>query len=576
MYPRVLRLSPNGSGTVRIDTLLLDLTNESQAQQFEAFRTGEETAENFKVVLELNWELDDVNQVVERSLTHEIRVRTEDRGQYGFLHFVVVWDNLAKRTEEGFVVEDSLLDEVVVRPRQEEQPPVRVVPPEGYDVQVDGPAPDRRENGTATWQTASRLTDVALTFVQPTPTPTATATATPTPTPTTTPVAPGSGEQQYGLVGGVVGTPVVLVGGAGSVVAVAGVGLLWARRRESDSGTAGSGDVTDAGGDAGDDSGPGAGTVDDSASASPGSHRGQGGSASKPGGSDRGPHLDRAPDHIENRPNYALAYEAIEKGRLVSRGETTDVYRASVDRPGETLAVAVKEPRVGRTVQTETVERLRDEADTWDKLDDHDHIVEVLDYGSEPLPWIAMEYMDAGTLTERLGTVSFAEALWIATAIVDGIAHAHNRGVVHLDLKPANVLFASSDGAWDVPKVADWGGSARLLDAPGAGDAVTPMYAAPEQFGAGDGQVDARTDVFQAGIVCYELFTGVHPFETPDGDYPQAILHTDPAPPSEVASVPRRLDDVLLTALAKRKADRYESILYLRDELRALAENGTR
>jgi serine/threonine protein kinase len=99
-------------------------------------------------------------------------------------------------------------------------------------------------------------------------------------------------------------------------------------------------------------------------------------------------------------------------------------------------------------------------------------------------------------------------------------------------------------------------------------EGLTPQYAAPEQFDDAFGATDDRTDVYQLGAVCYELFTGRPPFDGETASVPRSVLEAEPQPPSEFASLPPALDDVLLTALATEKADRYDDIVYFRDDLR--------
>ncbi|WP_379719435.1 protein kinase domain-containing protein [Haloplanus litoreus] len=278
------------------------------------------------------------------------------------------------------------------------------------------------------------------------------------------------------------------------------------------------------------------------------------------------------PDHVPRTPNLPIAYEDVTDKEPIGRGGNADVYRAAVESNGRTHAVALKEPRMSGTLHTEAVDRLLAEAETWDKLDDHDHVVGVVDYDAQPLPWIAMEYMDAGDLSTRAGDLDLDQALWTAEAITEGVRHAHRRGVAHLDLKPSNVLFRSVDGAWDVPKVADWGLSKHLLEHSKSVEGLSPGYAAPEQFDTDRGPADDLTDVYQLGAVLYELFTGRPPYTGDPTTVMHRVLTESPTPPSEVADVPPALDDVLLTALDTEKADRYDSVLYLRDAFRDLAE----
>ena len=181
-----------------------------------------------------------------------------------------------------------------------------------------------------------------------------------------------------------------------------------------------------------------------------------------------------------------------------------------------------------------------------------------------------MEYMDAGHLGERAGELPFQQALWTAIATTEAVRHAHPRGVAHLDLRPENILFRSVEGGWDVPKVADWGLSKHLLKHSKSVEGLSPQYAAPEQFDDNYGSTDDVTDVYQLGAVFYELFTGRPMFQGQPARVMNQALSELPPAPSTVADVPAAVDDVLLPALEKRKSERYESVLYLRDDLQEL------
>ena len=176
----------------------------------------------------------------------------------------------------------------------------------------------------------------------------------------------------------------------------------------------------------------------------------------------------RVPTTIPTTPRYSLIYDDIQKGEAIGSGGNADVFHATAVTGDGTVELALKEPQMSGTLHTETVERMMQEAETWQQLDDHDYIVSVVDYGSEPLPWIAMEYMDGGHLGERIAEMERRQKLWTALAVTEGVDHAHMHGVIHRDLKPENILFREVDDAWDVPKVADWAleAPARTLQKP--------------------------------------------------------------------------------------------------------------
>lgn len=279
------------------------------------------------------------------------------------------------------------------------------------------------------------------------------------------------------------------------------------------------------------------------------------------------------PAAIPDTASLALSYDEIADGEVIGRGGNADVFRVTVQRGGREIPVAVKQPRLQGTLDTDTVERFVQEAEVWAELDGHDHIVSLYDWGAEPLPWLAMEYMDRGTLAdvpdgERL---PLDQALWVGACVCNAVHHAHRHGVAHHDIKPANVLFISSGDGWAVPKVSDWGLARLLLEETGSVEGLSPHYAAPEQFDAQQyGSPDDRTDIYQVGTLVYELVTGRPPFEGSATAVMQGVLSTEPTPPSEVANVPAELDDILGEAIAKEPAERYESVLYLRDRLQEL------
>lgn len=278
--------------------------------------------------------------------------------------------------------------------------------------------------------------------------------------------------------------------------------------------------------------------------------------------------LTGAPEQISEPPAASLSYGDFTNRDQIGTGGNADVYHATVSSKSSLTDIAVKEPRFTGTAHSEDIDRLLTEAKTWASLDDHDHVVSIIDYGSNPLPWIAMEYMSGGNLNERVSDFSISQALWTAYAITRGVRHAHRQGIAHLDLKPENILFQTVEDAWDVPKIGDWGFSQRLIDTTHALEGLSPHYAAPEQFDEKFGQTDERTDIYQLGAVCYKLFTGQPPFSGSTTNVMQKVLTKQVTPPSEVnTALPSEVDDIVATALSKEKSDRYESVLYFRDHL---------
>lgn len=284
---------------------------------------------------------------------------------------------------------------------------------------------------------------------------------------------------------------------------------------------------------------------------------------------------DRIPESVPSRSVPPFEYTDIEKEERIGTGGDADVYRGIVSEGGETYPVAVKEPRFQGTIQASVVDRFSSEARTWAKLDDHENIVSVYAWGTEPLPWLALEYMDGGTLESRIGSLELDEALWLAGRVAEGVRYGHRHGVAHLDLKPTNVLLCqTSSDTWDYPKVSDWGLAKLLLEHSNSVEGISPTYAAPEQFDPeAYGSPDDITDIYQLGTLTYALLTGEPPFTGPSAAVMQSVLQETPRPPSAVApDVPGAVDKVILRALAKEKEKRYDGVLLLRDELNRLFE----
>lgn len=250
----------------------------------------------------------------------------------------------------------------------------------------------------------------------------------------------------------------------------------------------------------------------------------------------------------------------------VGAGGSAYVYRATDDD----REVALKLPRMpGRDTLDRSVLRAHvHEAETWAQVDDHPHVVTVHGWGTDPLPWLALEYLAGGSLRRRMDR-STSDALAVLEAMCEGLWHAHSDGVTHGDIKPENVLFTDESGA--TPKLSDWGTATRMLDDDGPGG-LTPAYAAPEQAAPDQyGDPDELTDVYQVGAVAYELLAGAVPFDRPNAN---AILYAvsteEPPPLANRADVPDRLASAVHTALAKDRDDRFDTVLHLRDEIRAV------
>ena len=276
------------------------------------------------------------------------------------------------------------------------------------------------------------------------------------------------------------------------------------------------------------------------------------------------------PNQTLESPDIDIDRNSLEELEHIGSGGTADVTKM---RTESGAVVALKQPRFRETLDHRTTDNFTSEAKTWAQLDDITGVVDVIDWGSTPVPWIALEYMDGGSLTARIGETSIEESLWISYCVADAVHQAHRRGVAHFDLKPDNVLFRSTrTKTWDVPKVSDWGLAKQLLHDSRDVDGLSPRYSAPEQLDPDTNESpDDLTDIYQLGVIVYELLTGEPPFSGDSQTIISGHLTESPAQPSKVSdALPTAIDTVIGTALAKKKADRYESMLDFRRDIATL------
>ena len=283
--------------------------------------------------------------------------------------------------------------------------------------------------------------------------------------------------------------------------------------------------------------------------------------------------------------------EVTEADTEVDHGNNTIIYRGETRQQGTTVRFALKKPQSGDTITQEVYNRFVTEAETWHKLTEtdstakrnerftpDDYIVDIFDWGEQPVPWIALEYIDGPSLAEILseGPLPVGQALWVGRGICRAIWHAHRNSVIHRDIKPSNILFRETSD-WLFPKVTDWGISETLTNKTAQTPGLTPAYAAPEQLFPEEYPAPRRqTDIYQIGIVLYELITGELPFPDSTGGSRQAKRAGKPVPPSERVMLPDEIadtvDQTILRALNPSMEARYQAAVYFGDELHGLWE----
>src|SRR5262245_27157505 len=250
---------------------------------------------------------------------------------------------------------------------------------------------------------------------------------------------------------------------------------------------------------------------------------------------------------------------------LLGRGGMGEVYLAEDKRLHRKVALKLLPAKF--TADADRVRRFEREARSASALNHPNNII-IFEIGAaDGAHYIATEYVAGQTLRQMMAgeRMSFGDALSVATQVANALAEAHKAGVLHRDIKPEN-LMVRPDG---VVKVLDFG-LAKLLDRRPefANDAWvstasgmvmgTARYMSPEQ--ARGEEVDARTDIFNLGIVLYEMVTGRAPFDGRTSmDVIAAILHVNPTPLSELrAETPADLEQVVTRALRKDCEERYQ------------------
>ena len=256
--------------------------------------------------------------------------------------------------------------------------------------------------------------------------------------------------------------------------------------------------------------------------------------------------------------------------RALGRGAMGIVYEGWDPIIARRVAIkTVKLPQGTADPETEeALTRFRHEAQAAGRLT-HPNIVGVFDYGeTDDLAYIVMEFVDGPTLKSLLDNRERFElqvTLRIMQDVLAGLAFSHGHGVVHRDIKPANVMLTEAGQA----KLTDFG-IARIESSSmtQAGTVLgTPAYMSPEQF---TGQVvDARTDIYSAGVLLYQLLTGERPFEGSMSAIMHKALNTEPPLPSQIAvTSPPALDAVVHRAMAKRPDERFATAAAFTEALR--------
>lgn len=262
---------------------------------------------------------------------------------------------------------------------------------------------------------------------------------------------------------------------------------------------------------------------------------------------------------------HELGIEGLESGERIGEGGNAVVYRAR--QPELDREVAVK---ILRSTDADTHRRFDRERKAMGRLSQHDGIVTVYDsgYTASGEPYLIMPLL-AGSLDDELsslGQLEWQHAAATMADVCDGVAFAHDGGVVHRDLKPGNIMRSHSGR----PLVADFGIS-RIIDTSTSYQStaitLTPAFSPPESMNAAP--PIPQTDVYSLGATLYALIAGHPPFLPPGEEVPLlALLHriaNEPVPP---LAVPEPINALIRTAMAKDPADRFPNAAELGASLR--------
>ena len=270
-------------------------------------------------------------------------------------------------------------------------------------------------------------------------------------------------------------------------------------------------------------------------------------------------------------PKKIGKYEIVAPLRAGGMGR---VFRARDSRIGRD--VAIKKLTEGYAGNPEMLKRFYQEAGHTGNLR-HPNIVIIYDFGDEDgQPYIVMEYLDGDPLDQLIAhdaPLHLSEKLSILEQVCAALGYAHSQGIIHRDVKPANIIV-QKDG---VAKLLDFG-IARADDHRIDGGMTrtgtmvgTPEYMAPERFESGT-SIDARSDIFSAGVVLFETLTGKRPFPAKYPEVVNQILHHEPHPLGQsLKAYPSQLDQVIKLALAKKPQDRYAHAGDMSSDLNMLA-----
>jgi serine/threonine protein kinase len=271
-----------------------------------------------------------------------------------------------------------------------------------------------------------------------------------------------------------------------------------------------------------------------------------------PAFSPAGPFTPPSLTHTQLLPDLSERYTELE---FIGEGGFAHVFKAK-RKDGQFVAV-----KIPISLDESTGKSFIAELQNWTRLN-HPNIVKVYNFNIMPSPYFEMELCDS-SLAEKKKPIESETAAWILFNVCEGLKFTHAQKIIHRDLKPQNILLKNG-----IPKISDWGLSHVITGSTLTTSAIpyTTNYAAPEQI---DRKAkDERTDIWQLGVIFYELMTGELPF-TGDtvSEILAGIITKNPQSPSSIYPSSHDVESIIMKCLEKSPSDRYQSVIELQKAL---------
>ncbi|MBN1190652.1 MAG: tetratricopeptide repeat protein [Dehalococcoidales bacterium] len=254
-------------------------------------------------------------------------------------------------------------------------------------------------------------------------------------------------------------------------------------------------------------------------------------------------------------PGYKLMWR-------LSTSESANIYIAQ--RTSDSLKAVIKIPLFNPD-QTALISEFLNEIKQTSKLS-HPNIPRIFQCGEKPSPWIALEYLSKGSLARRIGRLSLMESLQIAVKLADALSYAKTFRIMHRCITSDNVLFDEKDN----PRLINWriGTITQKLHKNSSVIENVNAYYPPEKVTSGLGGADWLSDVYQYGVLMYEMLTGKPPFEGKEQEIINKILKENPPVPSTFnEEIDKSLDKLVMSCLVKNKNNRYQNISNMKNDL---------